>query len=112
MTELPRSIREAAELLRTRKASAVELADLALARSHADSHNAWLHLSDDHAGAQARAAKDPSNTDSQRAVAFSDDNIGDVLNAKGDLDLTKDAGRKRLGDMIAILAASPAFQYR
>ena len=56
MTELPRSIREAAELLRTRKASAVELADLALARSHADRHNAWLHLSDDHAGAQARAA--------------------------------------------------------
>src|SRR2546428_199609 len=56
MNHLPRSIREAAELLRARKASAVELADLALARSHADRHNAWLHLSDDHARAQARLA--------------------------------------------------------
>src|SRR2546428_6926614 len=56
MNHLPRSIREAAELLRARKVSAVELADLALARSHADRHNAWLHLSDDHARAQARLA--------------------------------------------------------
>jgi len=56
MTELPRSIREAAALLRDRKASALELAELALQRSHADRHNAWLHLSDDHARAQARAA--------------------------------------------------------
>src|ERR1700682_5048654 len=56
MNDMPRSIREAGELLRTRKASALELADLALARSHADPHNAWLHLSDDHARAQARAA--------------------------------------------------------
>jgi len=53
---MPRSIREAGELLRARKLSALELAELALARSHADRHNAWLHLSDDHARAQARAA--------------------------------------------------------
>ena len=53
---MPGSIREAGDLLRTRKASALELAELALQRSHADRHNAWLHLSDDHARAQARAA--------------------------------------------------------
>src|SRR5216117_3472964 len=56
MTELPRSVTEAAALLRARKTSALELADLALQRSHADRHNAWLHLSDDHARVQARAA--------------------------------------------------------
>jgi len=54
--ELPGSIREAAELLRSRKATALELAELALARSHADSNNAWLNICDDHARAQARAA--------------------------------------------------------
>src|SRR5438105_11629941 len=56
MMELPGSIREASELLRTRKLSALELADLALERSHRDRHNAWLHLSDDHAREEARAA--------------------------------------------------------
>ena len=56
MTEMPRSIREASELLRARKVSALELAELALDRSHRDRHNAWLHLSDDHARGQARAA--------------------------------------------------------
>ena len=56
MNELPRTIREAAELLRGRKTSALDLAELALARAHADRNNAWLHLSDDHARAQARAA--------------------------------------------------------
>src|SRR5438034_6011239 len=56
MTELPRSVTEAAALLRDRKTSALELAELALGRSHADRHNAWLHLSDDHARVQARAA--------------------------------------------------------
>src|SRR5207247_779479 len=56
MTEMPRSIREAGQLLRARKVSALELADLALDRSHRDRHNAWLHLSDDHAREQARVA--------------------------------------------------------
>ncbi|HEV8534392.1 MAG TPA: Asp-tRNA(Asn)/Glu-tRNA(Gln) amidotransferase subunit GatA [Candidatus Limnocylindria bacterium] len=56
MRELPRSIREAAALLRGRKTSALELAEIALERSHADRHNAWLHWSDEHARAQARAA--------------------------------------------------------
>jgi aspartyl-tRNA(Asn)/glutamyl-tRNA(Gln) amidotransferase subunit A len=56
LRELPRSIREGADLLRSRKVSALELADAALARAHADRHNAWLHLSDEHARAQARAA--------------------------------------------------------
>src|SRR5207245_10514509 len=51
-----RSIREASELLRTRKVSALELAELALDRSHQNRHNAWLHLSDDHAREQARGA--------------------------------------------------------
>ena len=52
MNDLPRSIPAAAELLRSRKASALELAETALMRSHADPHNAWLHLSDEHARAQ------------------------------------------------------------
>ena len=56
MNQLPGSISEAAELLRSRKASALELAELALARSHADNNNAWLNICDDHARAQARAA--------------------------------------------------------
>src|SRR5437867_8389051 len=56
MTELPRSVTEAAALLRARKTSALELAELALARSHADRHNAWLHLADENARVQARAA--------------------------------------------------------
>src|SRR2546428_13561705 len=54
--ELPRSIRDTAELLRSRRASAVELAEAALARAHADRHNAWLHLCDEHARTQAGAA--------------------------------------------------------
>ena len=54
MNELPRSIREAGDLLRSRKASALELAEAALARSHADRFNAWLHLDDDYARKQAR----------------------------------------------------------
>ena len=56
MTELPRSIREAAELLRLRKASALELAEAALDRSHSDRNNAWLHISDEYTRGQARAA--------------------------------------------------------
>jgi len=56
VTELPRSIGEAGELLRTKKASALELAELALDRARRDPHNAWLHLSGDHAREQARAA--------------------------------------------------------
>src|SRR5438445_657824 len=51
----PRSIREAAAALRRREASAVELAELAIARARADEHNAWLHIAEDHARAQARA---------------------------------------------------------
>src|SRR5438128_9683762 len=54
--ELARSIRDAAELLRSRRASAVELAEAALARAHADRHNAWLPLCDEHARTQAGAA--------------------------------------------------------
>jgi aspartyl-tRNA(Asn)/glutamyl-tRNA(Gln) amidotransferase subunit A len=54
--ELPGSIREAAELLRSRKVSALELAELGLARSHADRYNAWLNICDEYARAQARAA--------------------------------------------------------
>jgi aspartyl-tRNA(Asn)/glutamyl-tRNA(Gln) amidotransferase subunit A len=56
MNDLPTSIREAAELLRGRKTTALELANVALDRSHADRHNAWLHLNDEYARAQARAA--------------------------------------------------------
>jgi len=51
----PRSIREAADALRRREASALELAELAIARARADEHNAWLHIAEDQARAQARA---------------------------------------------------------
>src|SRR2546428_3314035 len=54
--ELPRSIRDTAELLRSRRASGVELAEAGLAGAHADRHNAWLHLCDEHARTQAGAA--------------------------------------------------------
>ena len=56
MTLLPRSIREAAALLRRREASALELAEAALARARSDTHNAWLTLCEDRAREQARAA--------------------------------------------------------
>ncbi|HEV8470503.1 MAG TPA: Asp-tRNA(Asn)/Glu-tRNA(Gln) amidotransferase subunit GatA [Candidatus Limnocylindria bacterium] len=56
MNDLPPSIREAAELLRSRKTSPLELAETALTRAHADRNNAWLHLCDEHARAQAHAA--------------------------------------------------------
>ncbi len=56
MNELPRSIREAGELLRKRQMSALELTELALARAHDDRYNAWLRWSDEHALSQARAA--------------------------------------------------------
>ncbi|HZP95360.1 MAG TPA: Asp-tRNA(Asn)/Glu-tRNA(Gln) amidotransferase subunit GatA [Candidatus Limnocylindria bacterium] len=56
MSALPRSITEAAAMLRRRETSAAELAELALSRAHVDTHNAWLLVADGHARAQARAA--------------------------------------------------------
>ena len=56
MRELPPTIAEAARLLRSRATSAVELADIALERAHADPYNAWLLVADEHARAQAAAA--------------------------------------------------------
>jgi len=56
MKELPRTITEAAALLRQRETSAVELAELALRAAHGDRYNTWLLLSDDRAKAQAQAA--------------------------------------------------------
>ncbi len=56
MRTLPRTITEAAALLRRRETSAAELTDIALARAHADPFNAWLLVADEHARAQARAA--------------------------------------------------------
>jgi len=53
---LPRSIRDAAELLRRREASALDLADAALALSHGDRLNTWLYIDDEYARRQARAA--------------------------------------------------------
>jgi len=55
VSAFPRSIREAAAVLRRRETSALELAELAIARARADEHNAWLHIAEDHARAQARA---------------------------------------------------------
>ena len=56
MKQLPRTITEAAALLRRRETSALELAELALRAAHGDQFNTWLLLSDDRAKAQARAA--------------------------------------------------------
>ena len=56
MNALPRTITEAAGLLRRREASALELAELALKRAHGDAYNTWLLVADEHARAQAKAA--------------------------------------------------------
>ena len=56
MNALPRSIRDAAELLRRREASALDLAEAALALSHGDRLNTWLYIDDEYARRQARAA--------------------------------------------------------
>jgi aspartyl-tRNA(Asn)/glutamyl-tRNA(Gln) amidotransferase subunit A len=56
MRELPASITETAALLRRRETTSVELTDIALASARADRFNAWLHIADEHARAQARAA--------------------------------------------------------
>ena len=56
MNALPRSIRDAAELLRRREASALDFADAALALSHGDRLNTWLYIDDEYARRQARAA--------------------------------------------------------
>jgi aspartyl-tRNA(Asn)/glutamyl-tRNA(Gln) amidotransferase subunit A len=53
---LPRSIGEAAALLRRREASAVDLVKLAVASARSDRFNTWLHVSEKHALAQARAS--------------------------------------------------------
>src|SRR5687768_939410 len=58
MKQLPRTITEAAALLRRRETSALELAELALRAAHGDRFNTWLLVSDDRAKAQARAADD------------------------------------------------------
>ncbi len=56
MADLAPAIREAADLLRRREASAVDLARAALERASADPFNAWLAISEELALAQARAA--------------------------------------------------------
>jgi aspartyl-tRNA(Asn)/glutamyl-tRNA(Gln) amidotransferase subunit A len=56
MNALPGSITEAAALLRRRETTALELAETALGRAHADPYNAWLLVADERARAQARAA--------------------------------------------------------
>ena len=54
--QLPRSISEAARLLRAREVSAAELADVARVRAHTDPFNAWLRIDDAYSRAQATAA--------------------------------------------------------
>ncbi len=56
MKQLPRTIMQAAALLRRRETSAAELTEIALARAHADPYNAWLLVADEHARTQARDA--------------------------------------------------------
>ena len=56
MKDLPRTIAQAAALLRRRETSALEMAELALRAAHADAYNTWLLLTDERTKAQARAA--------------------------------------------------------
>jgi len=56
MNEFPPSLADAGVLLRRKATTSVELTEHALRRAHADRYNAWLHIADDHARAQARAA--------------------------------------------------------
>src|SRR5256886_4924714 len=56
MKGLPRTITEAASLLRRRETNSLELAEIALRAAHGDGFNTWLLLSDERAKAQARAA--------------------------------------------------------
>jgi aspartyl-tRNA(Asn)/glutamyl-tRNA(Gln) amidotransferase subunit A len=56
MSELPASIADAAALLRKRETTSSELTEIALTAAHRDPFNAWLHLADAHARAQARQA--------------------------------------------------------
>ena len=56
MAELARTIRESAELLRRREASAVDLTRAAIERASDDPFHAWLAVSAEQALAQARAA--------------------------------------------------------
>jgi len=56
MKALPRTIIEAAAMLRRRETNALELAEVALRAAHGDGFNTWLLLSDERAKAQARAA--------------------------------------------------------
>ena len=56
MSELPASIADAAALLRKRSTTSAELTEIALTAAHRDTFNAWLHVADAHARAQARQA--------------------------------------------------------
>jgi aspartyl-tRNA(Asn)/glutamyl-tRNA(Gln) amidotransferase subunit A len=56
MSELPASISDAAALLRKRATTSAELTEIALTAAHRDPFNAWLHVADAHARAQARQA--------------------------------------------------------
>src|SRR6266513_5756005 len=56
MRELPRTITETAQRLRSRDVSALELAEAFLERAQADPYNAWLTVEPEHARAQARVA--------------------------------------------------------
>src|SRR5207247_488162 len=61
MKGLPRTITEAAALLRRRETNALELVEIALRAAHADGFNTWLLVSDERATAQARAADERLN---------------------------------------------------
>ncbi|HEY7624221.1 MAG TPA: Asp-tRNA(Asn)/Glu-tRNA(Gln) amidotransferase subunit GatA [Candidatus Limnocylindria bacterium] len=83
MKALPGSIREAAELLRSRNVSALELAETALDRAHADRHNAWLNLADDYARSQARAADERLRGGSAPVLAGIPWACKDIIGTKG-----------------------------
>jgi len=56
VAEMPRTVAEVAEIIRSRQASAVEIARVAIDRARADRFNAWLTISEEEALAQAKAA--------------------------------------------------------
>ena len=80
---LPRTAREAADLLRRRETSALELTELALERAHHDEHNAWLLVADEHARAQARSADERLRAGDAPALCGVPWACKDIIGTKG-----------------------------
>ena len=103
MTDLPRSVGEAARLLRKRELSALELAETALDRSHQDRLNAWLLIDDEHARAQARAADERLATGDGAALCGIPWACKDIIGTK---DIPTTAGSRILEGYVPAYSAT------